>query len=252
MVPVDKDKILVFENKDFGSIRTVMIDGAPWFVATDVCSAIDVDRTAVRRLDDDEKGVHLTHTLGGDQKISIINEYGLYTLILSSRKPEAKAFKRWITHEVIPSIRKHGAYMTTSLLEQVRENPQVIYGLAEKLLTERNRADWFQTAYSRAKPKADFYDAFVDPRDCTNIRNTANELGIPQCELTAWLVGQRFMYRDSGGHLIPYSPHLRSGLFIQRDFVRHGHKGVQALFTPHGKAVVRQMLMEAGYIPPLF
>ena len=246
---MDKERILVFENKDYGTIRTVMIDNAPWFVATDVCSAIDVDRTAIRRLDDDEKGVHLTHTLGGDQKISIINEYGLYSLILSSRKPEAKAFKRWITHEVIPSIRKHGAYMTTSLLEQIKENPQVIYGLAEKLLTEKNRADWLQSELSRAKPKADYYDAFVNPRDCTNIRNTANELGIPQCELTAWLVAQRFLYRDYGGQLLPYSPHLRKGLFIERDFVRNGHKGVQTLFTPYGKEMVRQMLMEAGYLP---
>ena len=246
---MDKEHILVFENKDYGTIRTVMIDNAPWFVATDVCSAIDVDRTAIRRLDDDEKGVHLTHTLGGDQKISIINEYGLYSLILSSRKPEAKAFKRWITHEVIPSIRKHGAYMTTSLLEQIKENPQVIYGLAEKLLTEKNRADRLQSELSRAKPKADYYDAFVNPRDCTNIRNTANELGIPQCELTAWLVAQRFLYRDYGGQLLPYSPHLRKGLFIERDFVRNGHKGVQTLFTPYGKEMVRQMLMEAGYLP---
>ncbi len=246
---MDKERILVFESKDYGTIRTVMIDNAPWFVAADVCSAIDVDRTAIRRLDDDEKGVHLTHTLGGDQKISIINEYGLYSLILSSRKPEAKAFKRWITHEVIPSIRKHGAYMTTSLLEQIKENPQVIYGLAEKLLTEKNRADWLQSELSRAKPKADYYDAFVNPRDCTNIRNTANELGIPQCELTAWLVAQRFLYRDYGGQLLPYSPHLRKGLFIERDFVRNGHKGVQTLFTPYGKEMVRQMLMEAGYLP---
>ena len=249
---MDKDKILVFENKDFGSIRTVMIDGAPWFVATDVCAAIDVDRTAVRRLDDDEKGVHFWHTPGGNQKINIINEYGLYSLVMGSRKAEAKAFKRWITHEVIPSIRKHGAYMTTSLLEQVRENPQVIYGLAEKLLTEKNRADWLQSELSRAKPKADYYDAFVNPRDCTNIRNTANELGIRQCELTEWLVAQRFLYRDYGGQLLPYSPHLRKGLFIERDFVRNGHKGVQTLFTPYGKEMVRQMLMEAGYIPPLF
>ena len=246
---MDKERILVFENKDYGTIRTVMIDNAPWFVATDVCSAIDVDRTAIRRLDDDEKGVHLTHTLGGDQKISIINECGLYSLILSSRKPEAKAFKRWITHEVIPSIRKHGAYMTTSLLEQIKENPQVIYGLAEKLLTEKNRADRLQSELSRAKPKADYYDAFVNPRDCTNIRNTANELGIRQCELTAWLVAQRFLYRDYGGQLLPYSPHLRKGLFIERDFVRNGHKGVQTLFTPYGKEMVRQMLMEAGYLP---
>ena len=252
---MDNGQILVFENKDFGRLRTVMIDGAPWFVGKDVTGVLgytNASKALNDHVDPEDKLNNESLSSLGQRGGWLINESGLYSLILSSHLPKAKQFKHWVTSEVLPSIRKHGAYMTTSLLEQVRENPQVIYGLAEKLLTERNRADWFQTAYSRAKPKADYYDAFVNPRDCTNIRNTANELGIPQCELTAWLVSQRFMYRDCGGHLIPYSPHLRSGLFIQRDFVRHGHKGVQALFTPHGKAVVRQMLMEAGYIPPLF
>ena len=101
----------VFTNNMFGQVRVVQRDGEPWFVAADVCKALEIDRTATRRLDDDEKGVHSTHTPGGQQDVTIVNEPGLYTLVLGSRKPEAKLFKRWITHEVIPAIRKTGGYI---------------------------------------------------------------------------------------------------------------------------------------------
>ena len=107
--------IQIFENNDFGQIRVVERDGEPWFVAADVCRALDVvnSRDAVARLDVDEKNtVVLTDGTPGNPQKTIVNEPGLYTLILGSRKPEAKAFKRWITHEVIPTIRKTGAYFT--------------------------------------------------------------------------------------------------------------------------------------------
>ena len=103
--------IEIFKNEEFGEIRTFVIDEDIFFVATDVCKALGIDRTATRRLDDDEKGVHSVHTPGGVQDLTVINEYGLYTLILGSRKSSAKSFKRWITHEVIPSIRKTGSYI---------------------------------------------------------------------------------------------------------------------------------------------
>ncbi|MFR8011265.1 MAG: Bro-N domain-containing protein [Clostridia bacterium] len=107
----------VFENAEFGEVRTVAIDNEPWFVAADVCRALEIKNSAdaIRRLDDDEK-MTIDSTeghsgqRGGAQNYNIVNEPGLYTLVLGSRKPEAKAFKRWITHDVIPSIRKHGAY----------------------------------------------------------------------------------------------------------------------------------------------
>lgn len=107
------DDIRVFNNGEYGELRTMMIDGEPWFVAADVCKALEIknNRDAMERLDADEKGVALTDTLGGKQEMSIVNEPGLYSLVLGSRKPEAKAFKRWITHDVIPSLRKHGAYI---------------------------------------------------------------------------------------------------------------------------------------------
>lgn len=91
-------------------IRVIDKDGEMWFVADDITAALDLHRTAHRRLDDDEKGVHSTHTPGGEQEAVVINESGLYSLVLSSRKAEAKAFKRWVTHEVLPSIRKKGGY----------------------------------------------------------------------------------------------------------------------------------------------
>lgn len=103
-------QLQIFKNPDFGDVRTIIRDGEPWFVAADVCRALDVDSTATRRLDDDEKGLHSTQTLGGEQNMTIVNEPGLYSLVLGSRKPEAKAFKRWITHDVIPAIRRHGMY----------------------------------------------------------------------------------------------------------------------------------------------
>ena len=99
-----------FKNADFGEIRTVEIENEIFFVATDVCRALGIDRTATRRLDDDEKGMRSVHTPGGVQDLTVINEYGLYALVLNSRKPSAKAFKRWITHEVIPAIRRTGSY----------------------------------------------------------------------------------------------------------------------------------------------
>lgn len=105
-----------FENSEFGNLRVAMIDNEPWFVASDVCSGLEIknSRDALSRLDDDEKGVALTDTLGGKQTVATINEPGLYTLVLSSRKPEAKAFKRWITHDIIPSLRKNGVYVSNT------------------------------------------------------------------------------------------------------------------------------------------
>ena len=106
------NELQIFKNDQFGEVRTVELNGEPWFVSADVCRALEIrnSRAALTRLDDDEKGVALTDTLGGKQEMTIVNEPGLYGLVLGSRKPEAKAFKRWIKHDVLPSIRKTGGY----------------------------------------------------------------------------------------------------------------------------------------------
>lgn len=137
------NEMQIFEKPEFGQIRTTTVDGEPWFVAVDVCRALELGNPsqALTRLDDDEKSSTLISNEGirGNPNMSIINEPGLYTLVLGSRKPEAKAFKRWITHEVLPSIRKTGAYATDSRLMEAAQllascrNPAAIPALVAVL-----------------------------------------------------------------------------------------------------------------------
>ena len=241
------NKLMTFENAVFGKIRTLTIDGEPWFVAADVCRALEIGNPSmtVERLDDDEKGISTIDTLGGKQRMTIINEPGLYSLVLSSRKPEAKAFKRWITHEVIPAIRKYGGYMTKSLLEQVLENPNLIYEFARRMLAEQQKNERLRQELDRAKPKADYYDAFIHPESCTNIRATAKELKVPEKMFTAFLIRKRYLYRAPSGSLMPYAKAADDGLFFVKDYVAvNGHQGVYTLVTPKGKALFLTMLGE--------
>lgn len=110
----------IFENAEFGKVRTVLIENEPWFVAKDICSALELSNPSMslQRLDSDEVTKFNLGGLSGES--NIVNEYGLYNLVLGSRKPEAKAFKRWITHEVIPAIRKTGSYQTPNLSPQLQ------------------------------------------------------------------------------------------------------------------------------------
>ena len=239
-----ENMITVFENKEFGAVRTATINGEPWFVANDVCAILEIDRTQTRRLDDDEKGVCLIHTLGGDQKMSIVNEFGLYSLILRSRKPEAKAFRRWITHKVIPAIRKYGMYATTPTLRKFQENPELIRLVCERMLAEKDRADKLDKRVTELQPKADFFDAFVNPDDCTNIRTTAKELGVPERAFCRFLQDEGFLYRCPAGNLMPYNKPENEGLFIVRDFYsEYGHHGTYTLITSMGKNLLRTMLI---------
>lgn len=128
----------VFQNERFGEVRTVIREGQPWFVAADVCRVLELDPTATRRLDEDEKDtLRLTQGTSGNPNVTIVNEPGLYVLVMGSRKPEAKEFRRWITHEVIPSIRKHGAYLTDEATDALFADPDTFAALAVKWRDER-------------------------------------------------------------------------------------------------------------------
>lgn len=240
------NKIEVFKNEQFGEVRTVLINGEPWFVAVDVCAALDIGNPSqtVSRLDSDEKVTLTTNEghsgkLGGSQKLNVISEAGLYSIILTSRKPEAKAFKRWITHEVIPTIRKTGAYMTTPVLERIQSDPAYIFEIATALLREHNRVTELETTLSVVQPKADYYDAFVNPDDCTNIRTTAKELGIPERQFVKFLISEKYLFRSPSGQLLPYNKKSNEGMFIVRDFVTYAFTGSQTYFTPKGKDIIR-------------
>ena len=200
------NKIEVFKNEQFGEIRTALIENEPWFVAVDVCRALEIGNSsqAISRLDADEKMITLISNEGnkrGNPNMTVVKEPGLYTLILSSRKSEAKAFKRWITHEVIPTIRKTGGYMTDSLLERIQKEPAVIVEFAQALILEKNRVKALERELNTAKPKADYYDAFINPDDCTNIRTTAKELKIPERKFVQFLLREKYLSLRSASSL---------------------------------------------------
>lgn len=138
-------EIQIFRNDEFGQIRTVTIDGEPWLVGKDVAQALgygegkSLANAVANHVDAEDKGVTELMTPGGKQKMVIINESGLYSLVLSSKLPGAKKFRRWVTSEVLPSIRQHGAYMTPETIERVLSDPDTIIHLARSLKEERQR-----------------------------------------------------------------------------------------------------------------
>lgn len=154
------NNLLVFsyEGKE---VRTIQRNGEPWWVLKDVCDVLELSnsRMVSDRLDEDEKGVSIIDTLGGKQELTVISESGLYNVILLSRKPEARKFKRWVTHEVLPQIRKHGAYITTSKLEEIMNDPDSWIKLLTTLKEERLEKERLQLQASEDKPKVIFADA---------------------------------------------------------------------------------------------
>lgn len=137
-----ENMLRTFTDERFGSVRTVLRDGEPWFVAADACRALELGQVtnAIRRLDADEKAlISIKGISRGNDQVSVVNEPGLYTLVLGSRKPEAKAFKRWITHEVIPAIRKHSGYLTPEAIEKAITSPDFLIRLATTLKEEQEK-----------------------------------------------------------------------------------------------------------------
>jgi anti-repressor protein len=151
------------------SVRTVVRDGEPWFVAGDVCRVLGVANVpdAVASLDDDEKGVVTTDTPGGQQRVRVVNEPGLYSLILRSRKPEAKAFKRWVTHEVLPTIRRTGRFESAPAL------PQTYAQALRELAASVERTEQIERELEAAAPKVEAWDVLASAHGDYSVREAA-------------------------------------------------------------------------------
>lgn len=239
-------KTTTFKNKEFGSVRMVDDNGRLLFCGADVAFALGY-KNASKALGDHCKGVTKRYTLtaGGRQSLSFIPEGDVYRLIVHSRLPGAERFEKWVFEEVLPAIRKTGGYMTSSLLEQAAADPNVLLRFAGELLAEHEKNERLSHEVSRLKPKADYYDTFIHPGDCTNIRATAKELGIGERAFCRFLMEEGFLYRCPAGYLLPYAKPSNKGLFVVKDFVaENGHFGQQTIITPQGKALFRMLLNE--------
>ena len=244
------NELKIFENQEFGKIRSVMVNNEPYFVAKDICDILEIknSRDAMTRLDEDEKaGVVLTDG-SQNRNMTAVNEYGLYNLILASRKPEAKAFKKWITHEVIPSIRKNGGYLAGQ--EQMTEDEI----LAKAIIFANNKINELKknnqllevknsqlaVANEMMKPKADYFDELVDKNLLTNFTETAKELKIKRKIFINFLLEKKYVFRNKKGKLEPYS-NKNDGLFEVKESKNEktSWAGVQTLITPKGRETFR-------------
>lgn len=236
----------IFSNEKFGTVRTVIKDNEPWFVAADVCKALEIDRTQSRRLDDDEKGVYSIQTPGGEQEVSVVNEPGLYTLVLGSRKPEAKEFKRWITHEVIPAIRKYGMYATDKLLADPDFAIQVFQQMKadrEALKAEQEARKLAEAQNAIMAPKAEYFDDLIDRSVNMNFRTVAKEFGVKEKWFIGKLKAHGFIYKDSRGQNVPYAE-KNNELFVVKECKGYysDWAGVQTFITPKGRETFRRFV----------
>lgn len=220
------NSLQVFNNEDFGEIRVLAIDNEPWFVARDVTDALGLDRTATRRLDEDEKGVRSMHTQGGEQEVGIITEAGLYSLIMASKKPEAKAFKRWVTHDVLPSIRRHGMYATPQTVEQMLADPDTMIETLKALKAERMRSQALLEDNARLLPKATAFDVQIEASGTMSITEAARYLHqldktVTRTRLFALLRADRLICQQGNA---PTKKGIERGLFVQMLTVRSDGK----------------------------
>ena len=227
----------IFKNPEFGAIRAVEIDGEPWLVGKDVALALGYTnpQKAIRdHVDAEDRTVNDSFTVNGTA-ITLINESGLYSLVLSSKLPKAKQFRRWVTSEVLPSIRQHGAYFTRDKLWEVATSPEALLKLCTDLLAEREKNAALREDNARLQSKAVYYDLFIDLHHSTNLRTTAKELDVPERRFVRFLLERRFVYRTPSGCVLPYAKSANDGLFCVRDYYRNGHTGSYTLVTPKGK-----------------
>ncbi len=236
------NEIRVFQSPEFETIRVLEQNGEPWFVAVDVCRALEISnsRDALSRLEDDEKmtvGLTDSHSgqRGGAQSLNIISEPGLYALIFRSRKPDARAFKRWVTHDVIPSIRKHGLYVTEELLrdrDRLEASLKKIEAENTKLFMQNNKllwqADTQEKQLNRYREAADMTGLFT-------IRDTARALGFGEKDFIRRCVDRKLLYRGANNRLRPYARCLAAGLWVM--------KGGNVCTNARGRERIRSRLL---------
>lgn len=250
------NELKIFENEDFGQIRAVEQNGEPWFVGRDVAEILgyaDTFGALKKHVDDEDKQNCQNDSFESPRGMTIINESGLYSLILSSKLPTAKKFKRWVTSEVLPSIRKHGAYLSDERIEDILSNPDTIIELATQLKLERHRRKVLQAENSDLavdnqimKPKADYFDDLVDRNLLTNFRDTAKQLGLKERKFINFLLDHKYIYRDRSGKLKPYA-NKNDGLFELKEFTneKSGYTSTQTMITPKGREAFRLLYLPA-------
>ncbi|MFR6632236.1 MAG: phage antirepressor [Atopobiaceae bacterium] len=253
------NEIQTFTSDQFGIIRAVRDeDGEPMFVAKDVCTALEVknSRDAIARLDNDERGVVLIDTPGGEQQMQAVNEAGLYVLVLSSRKPEAKAFKRWVTHEVLPALRRDGGYMVARDDETPEETMARALLLAQGTMErQKRRIAGLEAENEEMRPKALFADAVAASDGTCLIGEFAkmlrqNGVDIGQNRLFAMLREDGYLGKAGQNRNVPTQRSMELGLFrIKETAITHSDGHVTINRTPKLTGKGQRYFLERYGVP---
>ena len=247
----------IFKNDMFGEIRTIEIDGKPYFVAGDVAKALGYSNIS------DAISRHcrwvVKHDIPHPQspnkslEVNVIPQGDVVRLTSHSELPGAEKFESWIYDEVVPSVLNRGAYMTPEVLEQAILNPDTIIKIATALKDEQNKNKALQAVNSSLtvdnqimKPKADYFDELVDRNLLTSFRETAKQLEIGEKKFVKFLLDSKYIYRDKKGKLMPYAD-KNNGLFeIKETFNEKTQwSGTQTLITPKGRETFRLLFLKA-------
>lgn len=266
------NELKIFEHPEFGEIRTVEIDGEPWMVGKDVATAFgdkNHNRSLGRLYNEDKRVVPLTDSMGRTQKVTVINESGLYALLFAMQPQKANhdevsdaypieiqeridklhRFKRWVTGEVLPSIRKNGGYIAGQESMTPEELMAAALVVAQKTIeNQKVRLSALTVENQIMQPKADYFDEMVDRNLLTNFRDTAKQLQMKQNSFIAFLLEKKYLYRDKSGKLSPYQQHIDNGLFELKECFndKTGWAGTQTLITPRGRETFRLLCVSAA------
>lgn len=254
-------ELQIFQNAEFGSVRTATIDGEPYFVGKDVATILGYSnpRDAIsKHVDDEDKGVAKCDTLGGRQEILFINESGLYSLILRSQLPATKRFKRWVTSEVLPAIRRHGMYATEELIA----NPDLAIAAFQALKAEREKRQALEDSVAvqaqqiaELKPKATYYDVVLKCKDAVNISVIAKDYGWSAQHMNEYLHKKGVQYKQSDIWLL-YQKHAGCGYtktntHVYEDSCGREHTKVHTKWTQKGRLFIYEMLKADGIYPQI-
>lgn len=242
-------QLQIFDNPEFGNVRVVIVDGEPQFCLSDVCKILDL-RVAkvVERLDKDVLSTHPLETAGGVQSMYCVNEDGLYDTILDSRKPEAKRFRKWITSEVLPSIRKTGMYVNPA----AQITPDLLRNIADAIEQRDKQITVLTTQVAELTPKASYYDTILNCRDVVSVSKIAKDYGMSAKSFNRLLkdLGVQF---NQGGVWLPYQKYAKQGWTQSKthSYLADGdtHCRVHTYWTQKGRLGLYDLLKAHGYLP---
>ena len=253
-------ELQVFSNAEFGSVRSIMVNNEPYFVGKDVAEILGYSRTADAikvHVDKEDKGVCEMQTPGGVQNVTIINESGLYSLILSSKMPNAKKFKRWVTSEVLPAIRKHGVFAVDTMLN----DPDAMIAALQAYKEERQRRLILESENAvqkqqllEMKPKVSYYDVVINSPDLISITEIAKDYGWSAKHMNGYLHSKGIQYKQGDRIWILYQKYAEQGLTSTKTHAYltgdgNTHTKVHTYWTQKGRLFIYDLLKKDGILP---